>query len=559
MKFNNHFANLVHSMINTVLKVHRIFTKIKRLRPNKLVTNFNFHNRNLFCPNQNLVSRKPIILMELNEMEAGHIAYSYVANVLAEKEKAKIVTYKSSETQTFIQDIKFRLKQLTGYSHFGVYKAFGCSEFFQIKITKKQKLIASKIFNEIAPQLTSKFDIVNLTINDIWIGDLLYDTYLRKKTLPTIEMNSKEFLEHLLNTIELYVFWKEYFKNNDIRAINVSHCVYNLAIPMRVAISQQIAAYQSSLSHIYRLDAKNYFAYNDFFYFREKFKDLSNEVQSLGVEKAKHQLERRFSGEVGVNMSYSKKSAYGNMQEKRLIRQTTRKKILIATHCFFDSPHPYGKNLFPDCYEWLNFLGEMSKETDYDWYIKTHPDFIPANKDIIEEFIEQNPKFVFLPPNASHHQIIKEGIDVALTIYGTIGFEYAALGVPVINASLCNPHIAYNFNIHPKTIEEYKGLILNLESLDFKIDQQEVYQYYFMRHLYNTENIFFDNYAKEIEKLGGYKEQFSPEIYQSWLAQYTPEKHKTINNALNKFISSGDFRMDNTHFGTEFLPEHIKE
>ena len=44
-------------------------------------------------------------------------------------------------------------------------------------------------------------------------------------------------------------------------------------------------------------------------------------------------------------------------------------------------------------------------------------------------------------------------------MYGTIGFEYAAMNIPVINASLNNPHIAYDFNINPKTRENYQKIL----------------------------------------------------------------------------------------------------
>ena len=41
-------------------------------------------------------------------------------------------------------------------------------------------------------------------------------------------------------------------------------------------------------------------------------------------------------------------------------------------------------NLAP-CYEWIKFLGKISHSTDYEWYIKTHPDFLPGNIDIIKK------------------------------------------------------------------------------------------------------------------------------------------------------------------------------
>jgi len=532
---------------------------LKGLIQPKQARDFIRHNKVIFGDQDKDRENNRVILLELNSMQSAHIAYSYLANAISENSDVKIVAFEPSLERNWKQNISIKIKKLFKSGPFGVYGSFGAKEFLFPKLKQKQKQKALELTAKLLTEIKTKSDIEGITIEGIWIGDLIYDTYLRKYNKPTIVKEEPDFEKSLLVSIETFIFWNDFFKSYVVQAINVSHCVYNLAIPLRIAATKGIATYQANCTHIYSLNKNNFFAYNDFYYFPERFKTLSPIVQAKGLAEAKRRIDLRFAGNVGVDMSYSSKSAYGEFKEKPLLKKSNRKKVLIATHCFFDSPHSYGKNLFPDFYEWLNCLGHISEVTDYDWYVKTHPDYLPGTMEVIEGFLEKFPKFNLLPADSSHHQIIAEGIDVALTVYGTIGFEYAALGIPVINASLSNPHIAYNFNIHPKSQEDYKKILKNLDGLDFKIDQQEVYEYYFMRHLYNTENIFFDDYAKDIEKLWGYKEQFTPKIYHSWLDQFTPEKHKTIKNALNKFVNSDDFRMDNTHFGTEFLPEHIKE
>ena len=183
-------------------------------------------------------------------------------------------------------------------------------------------------------------------------------------------------------------------------------------------------------------------------------------------------------------------------------------------------------------------------ETDYDWYIKTHPDYLPNTMNVIKSFIQKYPKFHLLPADSSHHQIIAEGINVVLTTYGTIGFEFAALGVPVVNASLNNPHIAYNFNLHPKSVDEYRETLRNLEQINLKIDINEVYEYYFMKHLYKSSNWLFDNYEKMQEELGGYYEQYSPKIYEAWMLELSFAKHAGILEKLDIFVDSGEYRLD---------------
>ena len=124
--------------------------------------------------------------------------------------------------------------------------------------------------------------------------------------------------------------------------------------------------------------------------------------------------------------------------------------------------------------------------------------------------------------------------------------------IPVIIASQTNPHIAYDFNLHAKDVEDYRRMLLGLGSLDFKIDRQQVYEYYFMRYIYNTEDLFFDSYDATVEAMGGYYEQFTPAVYDQWLAESSTEKNRAITTALHTFLESGDFRMDYTHYGREF-------
>ena len=490
-------------------------------------------------------------------MHSAHIAYSYLANVLATENNAKIIGYVPRVYSSRWKRLAFKIAKMFGFSCLGVYQSFGAEDFLIIEISASQRQKARSIYDEIFHKLGDKWDIEALTIHGIWVGDLIYDTYLACFNKPSIEKANPEFKNFLLESIELFVFWEDYLDSHDVRAINVSHCVYNVAMPLRLGVERNIPVFQANVTHVYRMSKKNYFAYNDFFYFRENFTALPEEVKVVGIEESKRRIERRFAGEVGVDMSYSTQSAYGASRHFRLLRQSSRKKILIATHCFFDSPHSYGNNIFPDFYEWLDFLGKISEVTDYDWYIKTHPDYLPGTKEIIDHFISKYPKLTLLPADASHHQIIAEGIDVALTVYGTIAFEYAALGIPVINNSLNNPHVAYNFNLHPKGVEDYRQLLLNLDTLDFNIERQEVYEYYFMRFIYNTEDLFFNSYDDTIDELGGYSQQFTPAIYEKWLQEWSPRKHSLILSALQTYIRSNDFRMDYRHFGREFNIDSI--
>lgn len=526
--------------------INKIIRIVRDIRLDRRTRSFIVFNKRIFLNAKGKSSTSSEALFELNGQHSSHIAYSYLANVLAQKHNAKIIAYvPDNRGSQMLGWIKYFLLRLSPEAR--VYRSFGASRIMLPRLSWRQKAKAREVFSRISGDIKSKKDIESLAIDGVWIGDLIYDSYLRHYKKPTIDITSADFLESLKNSIELYVFWKDYIAEHEVKAINVSHCVYFQAIPLRVAVAKNIPVYQINATHAYRLDAKNLFAYNDFLNFRQRFSTLLPSVQEAGLKQAEERINRRLAGEVGVDMAYSTKSAYGDFKQERLLKPSTRKKILIATHCFFDSPHSYGNNLFPDFYEWLDFLGRMTERTDYDWYIKTHPDYLQGTKEIIDSFVTKYPRFNCLPADSSHHQLIAEGIDVALTVYGTIGFEYAAMGIPVINASLNNPHVAYDFNLHPKSINEYKDLLLNLDGIELKIDRRQVYEYYFMRHIYNTQDWLLGDYNKLIESLGGYKEQITPKMYEKWLEKWTQSRHADILNVLEFFVDSKDFRLDHKH------------
>lgn len=537
--------------------INKTINRIKKVRKHPALRRFISHNKRVFPLADEAGHRRPVVLFELNGMQSAHIAYSYLANVLAENEQARIVAYQPTSEDQVWRRLYFFARQAIGFDRFGTYASFGTTEFLRIDPTASQKQRARALFDRIAPALCEKVDVERLAVDGVSIGDLVYDSYLKRFRKPTIEIEAPEFQAFLLESLEIVLFWQDYLDGHDVRAINVSHCVYNIAIPLRLAVKRGIPVFQATATHVYRLDQKNQFAYNDFHYFRERFAALPEDVRTAGLARAEQQIARRFSGEVGVDMGYSTKSAYGQVREERVLADSDRKKILIATHCFFDSPHSYGNNVFPDFYEWLDFLGQMTRATDYDWYIKTHPDYLPGTMEIIQEFIRRYPKFTLIPPDTSHHQIIAEGIDLALSVYGTLGFEYAALGIPVINASQNNPHIAYEFNLHARDADDYRRLLSDPELWSIRIDKQQIYEYYFMRFIYNSEDIFFDSYKTVVDELGGYKAQFKPAVYDKWLAEFTPEKHDRIKAALRRFIEAEDFRMDYTHFGRDFSVQLI--
>jgi len=513
--------------------------KIQQFVPDSATRRFMDHNREVW-------SRRPDadgeVLLEVNALHSATISYAYVAEVLSRQFGGRVKGYTAGRVPIGSGVVEPMINR--------VYRSFGTTEIFCVQATPEQEKRVAALSHELLPGFRTKEDVEDFHVEDVWIGDLLYDEHLRSLSVPTVTVGSDAFAATFLETLKQFVFWSDYLDAHDVRAVNVSHSVYNYAILPRLCLARGIPTFQVNAGNAYRMSSSDMWAYNDFFYFRKEFAKLPEDQQASARAAAKERLELRFSGRTGVDMPYSTKSAYGKVGDGRVIEASGRPKILVALHCFFDSPHTYGKPLFPDFYEWLEFLGDISTRTDYDWYLKSHPDFLPGNAEIVEAFRDRFDRFTVIPATTSHHQIIGEGIDVALTVYGSIGLEYAALGIPVINASTCNPHIEYPFNVHPKSRSEYEAVLLDLANLDLAIELEDVYEYYYMRHLNSRKNWLFADYDAFVDSVGGYYGQFTSAAYAAYLSTFSDDQHNRALESLSRFVASGEYSLKDRHLSS---------
>jgi hypothetical protein len=538
---------MIKTYISKKIQINNIFDRLKDIKVNSLLDSnsmdFIKHNKKVFSSSTKNDLKKPLVLMELNETVTNTIAYSYLANQLSKKYNAKLVAFFPRIPRTFSKKIIWLLRSTFGSPIYSVFQSFGVNTFVVPSKSKKLLQESNNLYEKKLFEIKSKEDLENLTINNIRFGDLIFDYFLNFHKQQTVDINSKLFRLHLKYCLQLIVYWNNFFHNNNIVAINVSHTVYTNAIPLRIAAKQGIKCFQCNESHVYQLTNNKLFAYADFKNYKESFKELEDDQKKLGLKLAKERIDLRFSGHVGVDMAYSSKSAFSSPSSKKLLRKSNKIKILLAPHCFFDSPHPYGLNLFPDVIAWLEEIVRISSLTDYDWYVKTHPDFLEKTKILVEDFFRPHENFTLLPSNSSHIQLVDEGIDFALTMWGTIGFEYAAMKIPVLNASLNNPHIGYDFNIHPKTKNEFTNILMNLQDVKLDINVNEVYEYYYMKHLHYNHNWLFNDFEDLVNKFNSSKGRLTPDVYKYWIKQWTLERHNEILNNLNNFIDSDDYRL----------------
>ena len=359
--------------------------------------------------------------------------------------------------------------------------------------------------------------------------------------------------EIFFEALDLVDYWDNYFNNNLVKAVCISHCVYLGAIVGRVAIHKNIAVYQVNSNSIYKVDANNLFAYTDFKQYTNHFKSLTREMQVEGIKKAKERLEMRFSGQVGVDMFYSSKSAFAEKTGINPLVPSNKIKVLIAVHDFYDSPHSFGNNFYPDFMIWLEKLNELSKKLDYDWYVKTHADVTDIGQRDLQKFIYKSNNFKLIPKSTSHYDLIDGGVDCVLTVFGSVALEYGALGKLCINASRNNPHVEYNFSLTPATREDYEYTICNLQRVlnQRKISNvkfsDEIYEYYFMHNIYNFKEWLFYDVDQFQRDMLSYKTSLGSKILEYYVTSNNARTFDNLYPMVINFLNSDSQTLNISH------------
>ena len=123
-------------------------------------------------------------------------------------------------------------------STFSIYKSFGVIDiFYFISLNERLKKKINQKYKMLISKINDKREFENLKINKILVGDLFYDTYLKKYNKPTIDFKNEDFKQFLYDELSKFYCWYE-FINQNLKSIVVSHTVYSLAVPLRICIQK---------------------------------------------------------------------------------------------------------------------------------------------------------------------------------------------------------------------------------------------------------------------------------------------------------------------------------
>ncbi len=499
----------------------------------KYQTKYLNHIKKVFknTPNKN---NKNLILVEYYPSWSSIIFSTYLISVLRKKYNAKTIFYLPVRPNRF-KIIYYNILVKFKIAHFKLLSFSSNSNLLIPDLSNRN--IKKKYFFELK-NIKKKSDILKIKFEGIEVGDLLYDSYLKKYNSYTIDPNSKKFKEYFLHFSKVFDFWFTYITKNKVKSVIASHPVYENAIPLRISYNiDNKDSFTTSIHFTYRHSKKNQSIEYDV---KKRFQKLSREEKKRGLRISKINLIKKFDGGKTMDSLLGERNPV--LQKIKIKdRNTSSNNILIAIHSFSDAPHVFGNSVFEDHYEWLRFLGNETKNnTKFNWLLKVHPIYYDKEISIVNKILKDFPHITILSKNVTNEELINKGIRFIFSVYGSVTYEYAYFGIPSILATSNHPYKKYNFLKDANTRQEYKKIINNLENLKFSFSRDEVIEYYYMRFV--RVNKIFKNYAQTIKILGN---QFaSPLIYRCWLSEFSKKKNIKIIKKLNSYLDSSNYRFE---------------
>jgi len=336
--------------------------------------------------------------------------------------------------------------------------------------------------------LTDKASLVGLKMDEIAVGDLINDSFLRCKPASTVDLKDTYLLILLWQACRDVRRAKAYFSHVRPKLYLTSYSTYiQHGVPVRVALQYGVRVFSFGNYQEFTKEL----TLNDWVHtknpdgYAKEFLRLDRQDERLALAEAA--LSARLSGGADSATAYMKKSAYAESGDPV---PDVRGAMVIFLHDFYDSPHVYREMVFPDFWEWVCFTIETLKSANIRFFVKPHPNQINLSDRVLSELKQRYPGLSMISSSITNKQLAESGMSCAVTVYGTVAHEMAYLGVPTI-ACAHHPHISFDFCRTAHNRDEYADLLQN--STRFMIDKAAMHResliFYYMHNLNLSEEM----------------------------------------------------------------------
>ncbi|MBA2611405.1 MAG: hypothetical protein H0U95_05510 [Bacteroidetes bacterium] len=425
-----------------------------------------------------------ILLVQFIKDYEYTIKFAAAAKTYAQKNNLNVSFYDVSWTRWIGWGNKFDhiFNRYVTSSNEKLHRAFGGKLIFRNEDKFHDQSFIQQQLQKIQKQIIKAEDILTIKFENILVGDLIYDTYLRYFSQPTIERINADILKVIEIGLNIFYNFEKLLKEQKIKALFNSYTTYiEHGIPARICLQKGIKVFTfGSYSYIIQEATLN-FPYHAIDHSKI---NPERKISALDLEASKTLFTSRFSGVIDEATRYMKVSAFSEKpisQELIAKFKSSKRNVVIYTHDFYDSPHINRCLLFPDLYLFLKqTLDVLVNSSDTNFYIKTHPNSYGDCKERTIALVNNYglKHFHILDDSTSNIHIINLKPDLIVTARGTVGIEMAHFKIPVV-ALYDNQYINFKFVHSCRDLNTFFSIIKGEQQPVIDYDIESIYSFYF--------------------------------------------------------------------------------
>ena len=153
------------------------------------------------------VKRNGKILCEFTNNFSNIVAFSYLNFVLKQKFQCESVGYINYFKKNLLSLLIMKFKKIINYKLFSLYKSFLVDDFIIAHENYNvEKKVDTYLKNNLS-KIKNTRNLLNLKINNILIGDYIYDSFLKTYKEPTIHnLHDKVFINFFKKNLCSFFF-----------------------------------------------------------------------------------------------------------------------------------------------------------------------------------------------------------------------------------------------------------------------------------------------------------------------------------------------------------------
>ena len=456
--------------------------------------NYNFKNLN-----------KEYILIEL-QFHNVLLSLIYVNFCKSFQNKYKIIFFYYNKL-----DYKFKNKifKLILFSYFKFLKKNLNAEI--VNFYKEPNQNFSKKVSYLFSKIKNSNDVNKISYKGINIGKLIFQSYCREIPLETVDVNDQRLKNYILEAIVLLESLTYFFKKHNIKKIFISHSIfikYGLVcrIGYKLRKSKIFILHTTGPQGYFRqiaflkISPPSFLQIERYWNFKKEFKLLKNKKKLIQL--GKMDLNNRiYKNKISKILMIGDKNPYN---KKKILRiKSNKPKIIIIASCFFDAVNFYKHSLYTDSYIFVNEILKLAKNTNFEWYIKPHPDGQVPNSETLKKIKKKFSFLNILDSSVSNLTFKKNNFKAMFTFNGSAVHEFISMGIPSF-ATSDNKQAAYNFGRCVKSKAILKKIVMRADKIKNNFKMSEIYEFNYMYSFQKSKDwkiVDFLNKKEELEFL----------------------------------------------------------